>query len=78
MPEEVPKLSFRQQMASFPPTFWVANLIELIERFSFWGIRVISALYIVAAAEDGGLGLDNTDKGIFFGVWAFIQCFLTA
>jgi POT family proton-dependent oligopeptide transporter len=65
-----------QQIASFPGTFWVANAIELVERFSFWGIRTIAALYVVEAAEKGGLGLDNTDKGVFFGTWALIQCIL--
>ncbi len=70
------KLGFYQQLTSFPAAFWVANVIELVERFSFYGVRVISALYIVEAAEEGGLGLDNTDKGIFFGVWSLIQCLL--
>ena len=70
------KLSFTEQMASFPFAFWVANCIELVERFSFFGVRAIAALYIVAATEKGGLGLTNTDKGIFFGVWSLIQCLL--
>lgn len=69
-------LTFRQQMASFPAAFWVANVIELIERFSFYGVRMIAALYIVTETERGGLGFTNADKGIFFGVWAFIQCIL--
>ncbi|UCF32740.1 MAG: MFS transporter [Phycisphaerales bacterium] len=71
-----PKLTFWQQMASFPRSFWVANLIELIERFSFYGVRTIAALYIVGEAEKGGLALSNTDKGVFFGTWSLIQCLL--
>lgn len=74
--EQPAKLTFWQQMASFPRSFWVANLIELVERFSFYGVRTIAALYIVAKAEDGGLELTNTDKGIFFGTWSLIQCLL--
>ncbi|MHC4064073.1 MAG: MFS transporter [Planctomycetota bacterium] len=74
--EQPEKLSFLSQMRSFPPSFWVANVIELVERFSFFGVRTIAALYIITAAEDGGLGLDNTDKGIFFGTWSLIQCLL--
>lgn len=70
------KPPFLKQVTSFPSAFWVANIIELVERFSFYGVRVISALYIVEAAEKGGLGLDNTDKGIFFGTWSLIQCLL--
>ncbi|MFH1748415.1 MAG: MFS transporter [Planctomycetota bacterium] len=81
MPDDRPadtprKLSFFQQMESFPATFWVANVIELVERFSFYGVRTIAALYIVETAEKGGLELSNTDKGIFFGTWALIQCLL--
>ncbi len=73
---EPAKLTFGQQMASFPAAFWVANSIELVERFSFWGVRVIAALYIVTEAEKGGLELTNADKGIFFGTWSLIQCIL--
>ncbi len=69
-------LSLSQQLRSFPRTFWVANVIELIERFSFWGIRMIAPLYITTETELGGLALTNTDKGIFFGVWSLIQCLL--
>ena len=72
----IPKLTFWQQIRSFPSSFWVANSIELVERFSFFGVRTIAALYIVAEAEKGGLEFTNTDKGIFFGVWSLIQCLL--
>ncbi|HUU98506.1 MAG TPA: MFS transporter [Phycisphaerae bacterium] len=73
---EPAKLTFLQQLRSFPGAFWVANSIELIERFSFWGVRGIAALYITRPAEQGALGFTNTDKAMFFGVWAFIQCAL--
>lgn len=69
-------LTFSQQIKSFPISFWVANVIELVERFSFYGVRIIAALYIVSAAEDGGLALSNADKGFFFGMWSLIQCLL--
>ena len=70
------RLTFMQQIRSFPAAFWVANFIELIERFSFYGVRTIAALYIVTETERGGLALSNTDKGIFFGTWSLIQCVL--
>lgn len=73
---EPAKLTFLQQIRSFPGAFWVANTMELIERMAFFGVRAIAALYIVAASEEGGLGFTNTDRGIFFGVWALIQCLL--
>jgi proton-dependent oligopeptide transporter, POT family len=77
MPEaQQTKPGFFKQLSSFPSAFWVSNVIELVERFSFYGVRAISALYIVEATEKGGLGFDNTDKGIFFGTWSLIQCIL--
>jgi len=69
-------LSFGAQVRSFPAAFWVANVIELIERFSFYGVRMIAGLYIVSTAEDGGLELTNDDRAIFFGTWSLIQCLL--
>src|SRR5262245_26682968 len=71
---EKPSLTFGEQVRSFPRAFWVANVIELIERFSFYGIRIVGGLYVVTAVEKGGLGLSNTDKGIFWGTWALVQC----
>ncbi len=76
VPAAPSRLGFVAQFKSFPSSFWVANVIELVERFSFYGVRTIAALYIVAEAEKGGLALSNTDKGIFFGVWSLIQCLL--
>jgi len=49
------------QIKSYPTTFWVANTIELVERFSFFGVRMIAALYIVKPLEEGGLAFDNAD-----------------
>jgi len=69
-------MTFGQQVRSFPFAFWVANVIELIERFSFYGVRTIAALYIVTEAERGGLALSNSDRGIFFGTWSLVQCLL--
>ena len=70
------KLGFSEQMRSFPPAFWVANVIELVERFSFYGVRMIAAVYITESASKGGLEFTSTDKGVFFGTWALIQCLL--
>jgi len=32
---------FVEQVKSFPASFWVANSIELVERFSFYGVRTM-------------------------------------
>lgn len=69
---EPARLTLFQQLRSFPRAFWVANSIELIERFSFRGVRIVAALYITRPAEEGALVFTNTDKALFFGLWAFI------
>ncbi len=71
-----PRMTFAQQVRSFPKPFWVANVIELIERFSFYGVRMIAAVYITSTPAEGGLDFSSTDKGLFFGIWALIQCLL--
>lgn len=70
------KKSFFEQMASLPANFWVANFMEILERFAFYGVRAISALYLVASAGDKGLGLDYNDKANIYMVWALLQCLI--
>ncbi|MBC8204081.1 MFS transporter [bacterium] len=70
------KLSFSQQVKSFPNAFWVANLMEMLERLAYFGIRAVVGLYIVEAAARGGLELTHMQRGTIFTVWALIQCLL--
>lgn len=44
---------FEQARTGFSPTFWIANVIELFERFAYYGSKAILAVYI---AEQVGLG----------------------
>src|SRR5574342_306204 len=37
----------------FKPTFWVANILELFERFAFYGTKAVLAVYL---ANKIGLG----------------------
>ena len=54
---EADQLSFSEQIRRFPVAFWVANMIELIERFSFFGVRMIAGLSaVVAAAKKSPVG----------------------
>ncbi len=55
---EAGQLSFSEQIRSFPAAFWVANIIELIERFSFFGVRMIAGLSVVVAAAKKSPGGD--------------------
>lgn len=68
------KPSFVQQITSFPPNYWFALLMETLERLAYFAVRAIAPLYLIAASGEHGLGLDYTQKGIIYTVWALIQC----
>ena len=58
------KMSFVAQVRSLPANFWFANILEMLERLAFYGSRAIAPLYLVASAQNNGLGLDYTQKGL--------------
>jgi len=42
---------------------------EMWERFSYYGMRAILLLYMVAAVENGGMGLDEQTGGAVYGLY---------
>ena len=44
---------FSELKSGFARTFWVANMLELFERFSFYGSKIVLAVFL---AETVGLG----------------------
>ena len=68
------KASTLSLVASLPANFWYANLMEILERLAFFGVRAIAPLYLVAKSGDNGLGLTYTQKGTIYAWWALIQC----
>ncbi len=56
----------------FPRTFWVANIIELFERWAWYGFFMLFANYLT----DGGLEFSQSQKGIIMGVGTGILYFL--
>jgi MFS family permease len=68
-PEEPPKRGFTR-------VYWMCNLIEMFERLAYFGIRSVVPLYIMQAAEPGGLHLSAVDKGIIYMWWAIFQSWL--
>jgi len=73
---DLSKESLGKQVSSFGYIFWVANWIELVERYAWCGVRVVSPLFIVGVFDKGGLQLTHTQRGEIFAVWAFIQTFV--
>ena len=62
-------------LKTIKPAFWLANGQEACERLAYFGIRAVLPLMMVDFGT-GGLGLNMAQKGIIYGVWAFIQCFV--
>ncbi len=56
----------------FPKTFWVANTMELFERWAYYGFFMLFANYLTMSTDTGALGLSQTEKGIIMGVGTFV------
>ncbi|MEI6143515.1 MAG: MFS transporter [Mariniphaga sp.] len=52
----------------FPRTFWVANIMELFERWAWYGFYIIFALYLTNSTDEGALGFSQTQKGMIMGI----------
>jgi dipeptide/tripeptide permease len=60
----------------FPRTFWVANTIELFERFAWYGFFMLFANYLTKSSDMGGLEFSQSQKGWIMGVGTAILYFL--
>lgn len=60
----------------FPRTFWIANTIELFERWAWYGLFNVLAIYLTASRDTGALGFSQEQKGTMMGVVSAILYFL--
>ena len=60
----------------FPKTFWVANTMELFERWAWYGIFMVLALYLTESKDTGALGFTQSQKGYLMGTVVGILYFL--
>jgi MFS family permease len=67
---------FRQQIRSFAAPFWAANVMELIERLAYYGVRVVVPIYIASSEDPGGLHFSNVQKAGILMPWAIVQTLL--
>ena len=56
--------SFFQTIASFNKNFRIASIMELLERWGWYGLFSVFALYLVGSTDTGGLGFNHIEKGI--------------
>ena len=64
------------QIQSFNRVFWTANVMELVERFAYYGLRTVLPVYMVLAVTEGGPEFSHIQKGGIFAIWAAVQSFL--
>ncbi len=69
-------LPFGDQLRSFMRPFWAANVMEMIERLAYYGVRVVIPIYIASTEDPNGLHFTNVQKGTILTIWAFIQTLL--
>ena len=55
-------------LRSFPPVFWVANVMELFERGAYYGMNSVLAIYLSDSVATGGLGFSEQSVGFLQGL----------
>lgn len=61
------KHSFSQLMGSFTKPFWIASIMELFERWAWYGLFAVLALYLTGSTDEGALGFSHIEKGQIMG-----------
>jgi POT family proton-dependent oligopeptide transporter len=64
------------QIRSFPSVFWIVNVMELLERFAYYGVRTVLPTYMVLSIAQGGPEFDHIQKGVIYAWWALVQSLL--
>ncbi len=72
MSEEQKDLGFIGLLKSFPRPFWVASAMELFERWAWYGLFAVLALYLTGSTDEGALGFNHIQKGEIMSYVTFI------
>ncbi len=72
VPKESDLVSEPESFAGHPPGLRTLFFTELWERFSYYGMRAILMLYMVAPAAEGGLGFDIKQAGFIYGMYTML------
>ena len=68
--------SFKNVIRNFPKVFWVSNIMELFERWAWYGFYNAFALYLTLSKDTGALGFTQAQKGIIMGTGTMLLYFL--
>src|SRR5690554_8164979 len=69
-------MGFISVIKKYNTTFWAANVIELFERWAWYGFYMAFALYLVNSKDTGAIGLTQAQKGIIMGTGSMLLYFL--
>lgn len=69
-------MGFVSVIKKYNTTFWASNVIELFERWAWYGFYMAFALYLVNSKDTGALGLSQAQKGIIMGTGSMLLYFL--
>jgi dipeptide/tripeptide permease len=56
-------LGFTGLLKSFTKPFWIASIMELFERWAWYGLFAVLALYLTGSTDEGALGFSHVEKG---------------
>jgi len=65
-----------QVFRKYPRIFWISNLIELFERYAWYGFYMGFGLFLVGSKETGAMGFTPEQKGIIMGTGSMLLYFL--
>lgn len=65
-------LGFIGLLKSFNKPFWLASVMELFERWAWYGLFAVLALYLTNSTDDGALGFSHVERGEIMSYVTFI------
>jgi dipeptide/tripeptide permease len=69
-------MNITQVIKSFSKNYWMACSMELFERWAYYGMFAVLALYLTGSKDTGALGFTQIQKGHMMGIVTFILYFL--
>lgn len=67
---------FNKVLKDFPRAFWVSNIMEVFERWAWYGFYLAFALYLTLSKDSGALGFTQVQKGVIIGTGSMLLYFL--
>lgn len=61
------------KLGSYSKDYWLLNIVQMIERLSYWIMIIQIPIYIAQKDAIGGLHFEQTTKGVIFFWWALVQ-----